>query len=171
MFINETDFQRADWPLISEGAVTLFWRTAVLNDVKDELRRLHYRVVEVSCATVDEFISDLSAGLNWMEQFGYAPWTGNLNALNDGLRDPSFGPANCLALCFEGFHRIDAEDRDLAQAVLDLIESQSRNHLLLGRRLLALVQTDQASFFTPELGGRKARWNGREWLNSARGLA
>jgi hypothetical protein len=30
MFTSEADFERADWALIAEGAVTLFWRkTAV----------------------------------------------------------------------------------------------------------------------------------------------
>src|SRR6202041_350727 len=103
--------------------------------------------------------SELGSGLHWMAQFGYEPWTGNLNALNDGLHNPPFEPANCLALCFEGFHRINAEDRQFANGVLDVIEHQSRNQLLLGRRLLALVQTDDGSFSTQSLGERRALWN------------
>ena len=168
MFFTDADLKRADWELIADGAVTLFWRKALLDNAKGSLRLLDYRLVEVVCTTVDKFASDLGSGLNWMEQFGYEPWTGNLNALNDGLRDPPFGPTGCLALCFERFDRMIAEDPRFANGLLDVVEYQSRNQLLKGRRLLALVQTDDGSFFTKKLGGRAAGWNQAEWMNSTR---
>ncbi|KQW71387.1 hypothetical protein ASE17_00330 [Phenylobacterium sp. Root77] len=168
MFTTDDDKLRADWELLAHGAVTLFWRKRLFDDAKEALRALDYRLVEVLCTTSDQFTADVGFGLNWLGQFGYEPWTGNLDALNDGLRDPPFGPTGCLALCLEGFHQLIAENPTLANGVLDVIEYQSRNQLLIGRRLLALVQTNDGSFHAAALGARGATWNQAEWLNSSR---
>lgn len=168
MFVSDEDFSRADWELIAEGAVTLFWQKERFYEAKASLRSLNYTVVELACTTVEKFTFELSSGLDWIGQFGYEPWTGSLDALNDGLRDPPFGPSGCLALCFERFDLLIAQDAPLANGVLDVVEYQSRDQLLKGRRLLALVQTDDGSFSTPALGGRAAWWNQAEWLNSSR---
>jgi hypothetical protein len=108
--------------------------------------------------------------LRWKEQFGYEPWTGNLNALNDGMRDYPFGPSGRSALVLVGFHHLVAKSEELAQAVLDIFESAARNHLLLGKLLIALVQTDDPHYFCSGLGCRSANWNPREWLEAKRGL-
>jgi hypothetical protein len=170
MFTNDEDKLRADWELLAGGAVTLFWRKTLFDAAKAAIRSLDYRLVEVVCTTSDQFTADLGSGLNWRGQFGYEPWTGNLNALNDGLRDPPFGPTGCLALCLEGFHQLVAENASLANGVLEVIEYQSRDQLLLGRRLIALVQTNDGSFSATGLGARGATWNQAEWLNSSRSL-
>ena len=167
--VSVVDYEeRADWELIAEGAVTLFWRKPQFEKCKNDLRLLDYRMVEIVCTNRKEFAGDLGSGLGWKEQFGYEPWDGNLNALNDGLRYPPFGSTGCLALCFERFDRLVAESPQLADGILDVVELQSRNQLLKGRRLLAIVQTNDGSFSTQNLGGRQARWNRAEWLNVAR---
>lgn len=67
---------------------------------------LDYEIWEVSCgAQVPSFESQMSSALKWQEQFGYDPWTGNLDALNDGMRYYPFGPSGRSALVLAGFHR------------------------------------------------------------------
>jgi hypothetical protein len=155
--------------LLAAGAVSLFWRPALFETAKAALRALDYELIEITCSGVEAFKQALSDGLRWQDQFGYEPWTGNLNALNDGLRYPPVGEDAGLAICLRGFDAIAAEDPVFAHAVLDVIEYNSRHHLLHGRRLLALVQTRDAGFRADGLGARNAWWNEAEWLDANRG--
>jgi hypothetical protein len=112
------------------GAVTLFWRQALFDEAKVSLRQLDYTLLEVVCDTTERLVSEMSSGLNWAAQFGYEPWTGNLNALRDGLTEVPFGQSGCLALCFQSFHRVVDQNDAFARGLLDVVEYQSRNHLL-----------------------------------------
>ncbi|WP_162245690.1 barstar family protein [Brevundimonas sp. Root1279] len=171
MFTSEADFERADWPLLQNGAVNLFWKPEILADARGELAGLDYEISEVSCgAEVPSFEVQLSNALKWQEQFGYEPWTGNLDALNDGLRYYPFGPSGRSALVLTGFHHLVAADSERAHVILDIIETAARDHLLNAKLLIALVQTDDPGYSCPDIGGRNASWNGREWLNANRGL-
>ena len=112
----------------------------------------------------------MSSALKWQEQFGYEPWTGNLNALNDGMRYYPFGPSGRSALVLTGFHHLVAADCERAHIILDIIETAARDHLLEAKLLIALVQTDDPRYSCSDIGGRNARWNSREWLDANRGL-
>ena len=155
---------RADWPFLRHGAVTLFRQKPLFQSAKASLAPLAYRMLEVKCSTRSQFAKDLGDALKWQELFGYTPWTGNLNALNDGLASVEFPASSSIALCFEDYHRLVEEDAAFAHAVLDLIEHQSRNHLVCQRRMVALIQTDAADYVADNLGARGAGWNDAEWL-------
>ena len=166
--IEDGSEQRADWPFIKDGAITLFWRRALFNAAKETLRSLDYDLLQLECSTVERFKLELSAALRWEEQFGYSPWDGNLNALDEGVAWYRFPPSSNVALAFAGFHRLVAEDPVTARGLLDVIELQSRNHLAAGRRLIALIQTDDAKFYAGGLGKRSATWNQPEWFDANR---
>lgn len=168
--MSVSDTERADWPLLRHGAVTLFWRADLFTAAKQELAAIGYRLIEVDSASCAALIAALSDGLEWERQFGYAPWSGNLNAFQEGLAGAPFGDQMCLALCLQGFHRVAHDDAEFAEGLLDIIERESRNHLVMGRRLLALVQTDDGQYSTGPLGGRAATWNLAEWLDRSRKL-
>ena len=160
--------QRADWPFIREGAITLFYRTDLFGRAKALLAGLDYALVEVSCRSTEQVIEQISEGLKWVDQFGYGPWTGNLNAFDEGFAGLQFPASGCFALCLESFHRLNEESPDFALGLLDVVETQSRNHLVDGLRSIALIQTDDPAFQTPKLGGCAARWNWDEWLTTSR---
>ena len=160
----------ADLKLLHDGAVHLFWQSAVLDEWCAELDALGYAIHVVDCADDLAMRTRLSEVLCWEEQFGYGPWTGNLDALNDGMSSFPFDGVEKAALVFLRFDLHVQRGQRAANGLLDVIERQSRNRLLRATRLLALVQTDDASFYTPELGGRCASWNPDEWSNASRGL-
>lgn len=112
----------------------------------------------------------MSSVLKWQELFGYESWSGNLNALNDGMRYYPFGPSRRSALVLTGFHHLVAVDSERAQIILDIIERAARDHLLEAKLLITLVQTDDPGYSCSDLGGRGASWNNREWLAADRGL-
>lgn len=159
---------RADWPFLRHGATTLFWRKHLFESAKADLLSLDYNVVAIKCATIDQFTADFGDALGWEKQFGYSPWTGNLDALNDGLRHMEFPPSLAVAFAFESYHLIAAQDALFANAVLDVIEHQARDHLVAGERMVALVRTDDASFTAHNLGTRGATWNAAEWMDANR---
>ena len=158
----------ADWPFLREGAVTLFWRKELFESARRQLLAAQYDLFVVSCLKMQEFRGRMSEALRWTEQFGYEPWTGNLDALNDGFRTVPFGPSRKFGLCLEDFDALVRSDARLAQGVLDIIEYNARDHLLSGCRLLALVQTNDPDYDAQNLGARHANWNRDEWLISAR---
>jgi hypothetical protein len=168
---TDADMNRADWVFLQDGAVTLFWDFAVLGAAKEDLRQLGYEIAEVTCNSGKQsFQTQLSEALHWEEQFGYGPWQGNLNALDDGFRGYPFATVGRSALVLEGFHRLVATDSDFSHGVLDIIERQARNSLLLGKVLICLVQTDDNRYNCPPIGCRSANWNRREWMHADRGL-
>ncbi|MDH7975855.1 hypothetical protein QH494_27060 [Sphingomonas sp. AR_OL41] len=171
MFESEADLDRADWPLLRDGAVNLFWNPEILVEARRALSAIGYDVAEISCERGwESFAQQLSPLLNWEAQFGYAPWTGNLNALNEGLREYPFGPSRRSALILSGFHTLVGADKTASHGVLDLLESHARDHLLFGNTLIVLVQTKDNRFECPDIGGRRASWNHKEWFNKNRGL-
>ena len=159
-----------DWQFLADGAVNLFWRKELFDQAKAALTGVGYDLIEIKYRTLDEFCGQLGAALKWKEQFGYEPWTGNLDALNDGLRTVPFPSSKRMAICIEAFHRLVDQQAQMAQGLLDVIEHQARNRLLLGHRLLALVQTDDGAFESTNLGARRAQWNDAEWMFDVRRL-
>ena len=135
------------------------------------LRELGYEIAEVSCNNgLRSFRTQLSEFLRWKEQFGYGPWGGGLDALNDGFWGYPFPNTGRSALVLEGFHGLVAMDGDFAHKVLDIVERQARYHLLLGKVLICLVQTDDNRYNCAPIGCRTAQWNPREWQDAHRGL-
>ncbi len=169
LFETEADRNRADWPFLQDGPINLFWSDSHFAAAKDDLTALGYLLIEASCQTDEHLHVEISAGLRWSDQFGYAPWTGNLDALHDAF----FGlPSSLgdLAICLEHFHEMVARDPTHAVGLLDVLAGGSWQHLLRGRRLIVLVQTNDAKFQTERLGGTPANWNDAEFLNWNRGL-
>ena len=164
---SETHMDRRDWQLMQNGAVTLYFQTAILERDLAWLREHGYQIETIDCRALAEFQHQMSRVLKFKEQFGYDEWTGNLNALNDAFGLDFEGG---LVLCFVRYDLLKAAKPDFAQGILDIIESNSRDHLLFGRRLLALVQSDDPSIQFGPLGARTAGWNRREWLKKNRGL-
>ena len=154
------DASRADLAMLRIAAVNLVSDRALFAARRGQLRALDYAEIFIHFETLDRFRRELSEGLKWQEQFGYAPWTGNLDALNDGFRDPpSFSGSGGLVVAIDGFDALMAAERRTATVLLDIIEYQSRNHLLYGRRLIALIRSDaRQSLAQLTFGGRGPNW-------------
>ncbi len=73
-------------------------------------------------------------------------------------------------MTFSHYDYVARQMPDVAWRVLDIIASQARYFLLFGRRLLALVQSDDPRLHFKPVGACPVDWNGREWLNKDRGL-
>ena len=164
---TDDDFKRADWLLLKNGAVTLFHKIDVWRDQIVSLSALGYRIIEIVYSGFDQFVLEVSAALRWKDQFGYEPWTGNLDALNDAFRDPPFEEGKHLALAISNFDALVRDEAATAEAFMDFLERQSRQELLRGRCLVGLLQTNDADYASPTIGGVAPRLNWNEWLARA----
>ncbi len=167
---SENDTVRLDWYLLQDGAVTLYWRRELFDRDVSWLQDHGYAVHVVDCAEIAEFRAQMTRILRFKENYGYEPWTGNLDALNDAFRDLDFGSQTGIAFCFSRIDLLTAADRHTAQGMLSMIEWHSRDCLLFGDRLLAIAQSDDAAIHFDPIGARSAMWNREEWLNANRGI-
>jgi hypothetical protein len=170
MSFSENDQGRADLRLLARGAVTLFWRQELFDATILELETLGYNIMQFKFETSEQFQNELSTALKWEDQFGYHPWTGNLDALNDGMYSEAAGQAKDNAICINDFDVAVRENAHWASEVLDVFAVHSRNYLLFGRRLICLVRTNDPKYECKPLGGRPPFWTDAEWSNRARGL-
>ena len=166
---SESDTDGLDFRLMQNGAITLYFQRAVLEADLAWLRDRGYRIETIDCREPETLRDQLSEALRFNENYGH-DWNGNLNALNDGFGDVAIDPRGGTVFCFLRYDLVQTSEPSVAHAILDIIESNSRFHLLFGRRLLALVQSDDPRIQFEPLGARPAQWNRNEWLDRNRGL-
>jgi RNAse (barnase) inhibitor barstar len=169
VFRNEPEeFQRLDWILLQNGAVTLYFRPEVLAEDLEWLKRNHYRVNSFECSVwlnESAMHEALSRGLDFHDYYGR-----NLDALNDCIGDLEIPDEGGRVLVLNRYDSFAARFPEVAWSVLDIMEINSRRLLLFGRSLIVLVQSDNPNIFFEPVGGRQVMWNRREWLNTSRGL-
>ncbi|PRY11581.1 barstar (barnase inhibitor) [Pontibacter ummariensis] len=160
-FRNEPEeWQRLDWAILRNGWGRLYSKPDFLVVDVSWLRQRRYRVLEFDCATwADEqaMHTDLKQRFRFDESYG-----NNLDALRDGLADYNvFGAGLAVVL-----HHFDKVEKETGQAVLDVLAENARFHLLLGERVLTLVQVDDPKVNYKPVGGMPIAWNPQEWSNN-----
>jgi RNAse (barnase) inhibitor barstar len=172
---EEANDQRRDWIILRDGGVALYWRPEVLKMDLNWLESNGYNVVEFDASrwTNEEQMHDaLRFALSFPYYYGK-----NLNALNDSLWSDLVVPdSGGTALIFHHYDQFARGDQtsdlkvsDIAEVVLNILARAVRYHMLFGRRLLILVQSDDPRIRFDNLAGISPDWNSREWLNKSRG--
>jgi len=163
-----------DFRLVHNTFVTMFWRSSLLDETVDWLRSHAYDVVEFDAgpwASAADMFADVADGLDFPEYFGR-----NLDALNDCMRDVASGDygwhadATGLVIVLRAFDTFAAVDRRTAQFMLDIFADQARCAILIGNRIMCLVQSDDPQLAFEPVGAMPVMWNDAEWHNSKRGL-
>jgi RNAse (barnase) inhibitor barstar len=113
----------------------------------------------------------VAQGLGFPDYFGR-----NLDALNDCMRDVAsceYGwrpDATGLVIVLRAFDAFARLDRRTAQIMLDILADQARAAILIGNRIICLVQSDDPELTCEPVGAMPVLWNDAEWLDSKRGL-
>jgi RNAse (barnase) inhibitor barstar len=163
-----------DFRLVHNTFVTMFWRSPLLDETIDWLRSHGYHVAEFdagSWGSDADMYDDVALGLNFPDYFGR-----NLDALNDCMRDVASGDygwdadATGLVIVLRAFDAFTAVDRRTAQIMLDIFADQARCAILIGHRIICLVQSDDPRLSFEAVGAMPVMWNDAEQLNSKRGL-
>ena len=173
---DEENDQGLDWTILRDGGVALYWRTEVLAEDVEWLESHGYRIVSFDTAdwlSEDQLHASLEAALSFPTYYGK-----NLDALDECIQEdlavPDVGGLVLLLYHYDQFARanvgVGPNQKSIAEVVLDIFASAVRYHMLFGRRLLILVQSNDSRIRFARLGGITASWNRREWLNKNRGL-
>lgn len=161
-----------DYSLLAESSVRLFWRRAVLDEAAGWLRRHAYQVVELDAAdwrNDTDMHNAFAAALGFPRHYGR-----NLDALNDCLSEVagyeygSSRSATGLVLVIRRYDAFAAARPDTAAAVLDIVATTARAGLLIGHRILCLVQSDDPDITFPTVGATPVSWNDEERLTATR---
>jgi hypothetical protein len=154
--LDETD--RFDWSLLESSAVNLFWQMEDFARAISNLVDLKYQIHRLRFENTLQFQHDVSIMLKWQEQFGYFPWSGNLNALDEAFYSEPLNSTDECAICIENYDALVNSDSQYAYYFLDIIERHSRNYLLMSKRLIGLIQTNDITYQCRGIGKRDATW-------------
>ena len=160
--------QRLDWKLLERGAIALYYKSSVLSADLGWLRQHGYVAHELNAGTWDTpqaFHTEAKRVLGFPDYYAK-----NLASWVDCLPELPVPDDGGMALVFRQYDAFARAEPRLAQTILDSIESTSRRFLLTGRRLLALVQSDDPRIRFERVGALPVTWNPREWLESDRSL-
>jgi hypothetical protein len=162
------DWWRLDHRLLAFGPVALYFRPAVLDEDLVWLRSKGYLIDELDCLRWDSEATmhhDLAGVLGFPENA-----VGNMNALNDYLRDLEVPDAGGRAIVLRRLDAFAERDSWAAQHLLIHLALVTWTKLLFGQRLLTLAQSDNPRLRFDPVGGQDVRWNFKEFLDSSRGL-
>lgn len=165
---DPADLNRLDYRLLLNGAVHLYHRPEVLAEDLAWFRAHAYEVYSCDCSrwqSEADLHDDIARTLAFFDGYGR-----NLDALNDSLGDLAVPDDGGVVFHLAHFDCFAAQYPRVAWALLDIIADNSRRFLLRGRRLLALVQSDDPRLEVAPVGASGVGWNPKEWLQSARGL-
>lgn len=159
---------RLDLRLLQSSAVTLYHKPNILAQDIACLQQFGYRVYTLDAA-LWKSASDFHADAK--RQFAFPDYySGNLASWIDCLGEIDVPPDGGVVIQFRHFDAFARAEPQFAHTLLDSIESTSRRFLLLGQRLLALLQSDDPRLRFERIGAVPVNWNPREWLDADRGL-
>jgi hypothetical protein len=160
------EWQRLDWRLLLHGPVTLYCRAAVLVEHVAWFQSNSYRIDELDCTrwqSAREFHEDVARVLGFPDYYGK-----NLNALSDCMSDIEVPEQGGRVIIWRRYDAFAARDPQAAQGILDTVALSTWRFLLVGRRLLSLVQSDDPRLMFDPVGSHPVSWNPQEWLNAKR---
>ena len=173
---NEVTDQQLDWTILRDGGVALYWRLEVLAKDLDWLRTNGYSVVEFDASewhSEEQMHDSLKSSLAFPDYYG-----SNLDALHECMWDdlvvPETGGLVLVLRRYDQFAKaiqFNARNgRIFAEIALDILARAIRYHMLFGRRLIVVMQSDDPRIALGRLAAFHADWNPREWLAKNRGL-
>jgi hypothetical protein len=95
-----------------------------------------------------------------------------LDGFTDFMSQINFDGCRGVVVVLKAFHRFRQAFPEFAFHNLDIMADSHRSHMLLGNRLLTLVQSDDPRIDEQigRIGGYKPIWNPAERMNKNRGL-
>jgi RNAse (barnase) inhibitor barstar len=173
--LDEVNDEQLDWIILRDGGVHLYWRQEILADDLNWLISNRYKIISFDATewqSASESESERRMHESLKTQLLFPDYYGkNLNALDECILDDLIVPdTGGLALVLNHYdrfskpvHNLASDERSTAEVVLSIFAKAVRHHMLFGRRLLILVQSDDPTITFGRLGGVAAWWNHREW--------
>jgi RNAse (barnase) inhibitor barstar len=173
---DEFNEEKLDFKILRDGGIALYWRTQYFQEDVGWLRSTGYNVIEFECAdwdSVDKMHDSLSTIPTFPSYYGR-----NLDALNECMcEDLEIAEEGGLCLALKHYDTFSKgpgapvnSKQGTAEIVLDILARACRCQMLIGRRLITLVQSDDPKVRFVGLDSVDAAWNRREWFDRDRDL-
>jgi RNAse (barnase) inhibitor barstar len=166
--VERPPLERLDVKLLQSSAVTLYHKATLLAQDVSCLQQFGYRLYTLDAArwkSAVDFHADAKREFAFPDY--YVP---TLASWIDCLADLDVPCEGGVVMQFRHFDAFARAEPQFAHTLLDSIESTSRRFLLLGERMLALVQSDDPRIKFERIGAVPVNWNPLEWQDSDRGL-
>jgi hypothetical protein len=170
------DENALDYQVLRDGSVSLYRNLLILEEDLQWFRQRRYRIYRMDCTT---WTSEAALHESLQTTFMFPAYYGkNRNALWDSMSDldiPDDGGVTIVLSSYDVYANgagaaPSPSGTTAAEALLDIFATTSRSMLLIGKRLITLVQSSDPSIRFGKLGGNEPSWNRREWLDKDRGL-
>ena len=163
-----------DYRLVQHSFVTMFWRRELLDETTDWLTDHGYVVAVAEAGSwrdEAEALRGLGATLGFQvdEQATVDALGDALTEIVSGRADGESAPTG-LVLVLTGYDQLARRDDELAHVILDTVAERARAAILLGHRLLCLVQTDDPQLDFRPIGAMAVMWTADEWLDVRRSV-
>ena len=153
-----------DFQLLQNGWANLYWQENILLSHLEWFKKENYKIVELDCANwtaTNRLLYELGLLLDFPDYYGK-----NLDALNDCLSHIEINDSGTVVV----FKHFQVVEKSFAHTLLDIFALNARRHLLFGKKLLMLVQVDDADYKIDLIGATPVLWNDAESLDTARGV-
>ncbi|HEY7310994.1 MAG TPA: barstar family protein [Gemmataceae bacterium] len=159
-FRSPDDFDRLDWEILRNGPAYLYFSPAILADDVAWFEQHGYSVHVFDCST---WASEAAFHEQMNHAFRFPDYYGrNLIAFEECFREIDVPDDGGLALVLTSFDAFAKRFPDDAWDALHVIALTSRYVLLKGKRLVALIQSDDEEMSIKEIGGRSPVTNLKE---------
>ncbi|MCC6521953.1 MAG: barstar family protein [Polyangiaceae bacterium] len=162
-----SSWERLDYQALRDGALLYFSNDVLERDVA-WLMGERYETQVFDCRTWKselDFHRDVAVRLRFPDYYGE-----NLDAFNDCMRDLAVPDDGGTVLVFRGIDAFHRQRSKVVWHMVDILLGTAHSNLLLGRRLLTFLQSDDPRFSLEPAGAWGVKWNRREWLDANRGL-
>ncbi|HEY0696583.1 MAG TPA: hypothetical protein VGD43_02100 [Micromonospora sp.] len=154
-----------DYQLLQHGPLHFYRHRWARERLLVDLEALGYEPIEVDLGSCRDpgavRRAVIQAVPGWPTGYGEGTWAGFADGLTDHLLHAD---RQQVVLVLTGWGTAYRADSTEALVLLDLLAGVARWHLLFGRRLICLVETDDPHLELPGLGGEQVGWNRHEWL-------
>lgn len=158
---------KVDWEILINGSISLYCDENILIKDMDWLKNNQYKVIILDFSeilSVEEFHVRIKKVCEFPDYYGE-----NMSALSDCLlHDLEIPYESGCALVLKNFDLFYMKDKEMAHEILERLSEASRQRMLTGERLIALLQSNNPKFTPDTIGAYKISWNRYEFVEAHR---
>lgn len=149
--------RRLDFRMLLSGAITFYRQKEKINHVANWFLLNNYVIFSFDCSEwlePNDFHKEVSSKLSFPDYYGR-----NVNAFIDCIRDLEFPEEGGILFTFYNLDKFFIMNEDFCLSIFDAIELTSREHLMLGNRLISLAQLTNQNIVVSKIGCITPSWS------------
>lgn len=158
---------KLDWEVLVNGSISMYYDNDIMIQDLEWLRKNAYKIIELDFGFIDtpeNFHKQIKKICEFPKYYGE-----NSSALKDCLiHDLEIPYESGCAIVLKKYNQFYEKNKETAHEILESISESSRIRILMGERLITLLQSDSPTFLPDTIGARRILWNMQEAIDSIR---